>query len=112
MRKDRGADWAHDFLTAKTGLRCAVTSKNPLGSNPLLSIQCCLPNLSKKPNLKSEATLFVTLSLLRPVCQSFLKRFLTFESILSLHVTSIDHASHVHVKTTQVDQKLQTVLAK
>ena len=40
------------------------------------------------------------------------KRFRTFESTLSLHVTTIHHASHVDVKTYTSGQKLQTALAK
>ena len=41
-----------------------------------------------------------------------LKRFRTIESTLSLHVTSIDHASHVHVKTYTNGQKLQNCSSK
>ena len=45
-------------------------------------------------------------------CSATMKRFLTFESTLSLHVTTIHHASHVDVKTYTSGQKLQTALAK
>ena len=45
-------------------------------------------------------------------CSATMKRFRTFESTLSLNVTTIDHALHVDVKTYTSGQKLQTALAK
>ena len=61
---------------------------------------------------KAEKRLERRLAELTAVLQHKMKRFRTNESTLSLHVTSIDHASHVHVKTYTSGQKLQTVLAK